>query len=129
MPELDEVKAWLQSQPGVEGVLLCGSGSTTFAMVNGVNEACRLTAAAQAKGWWARSTDVRFAQGRHRAMTVSPKALRQESRREPARWYYRHRKRMAKTQLTADLPDSALAAEPDGARSGAAAIGPFRAIP
>ena len=29
---------------------------TTFAMVNGVNEACRLTAAAQAKGWWARST-------------------------------------------------------------------------
>ncbi len=56
MPELDEVKAWLQSQPGVEGVLLCGSGSTTFAMVNGVNEACRLTAAAQAKGWWARST-------------------------------------------------------------------------
>ena len=35
MPELDEVKAWLQSQPGVEGVLLCGSGSTTFAVVNG----------------------------------------------------------------------------------------------
>ena len=56
MPELDEVKAWLQSQPGVEGVLLCGSGSTTFAVVNGVNEACRLTAAAQARGWWARST-------------------------------------------------------------------------
>ena len=56
MPELEDVKAWVQAQPGVEDALLCGSGSTTFAVVESLNAACRLTAAAQAKGWWARST-------------------------------------------------------------------------
>ena len=102
MPELDEVKAWLQSQPGVEGVLLCGSGSTTFAVVNGVNEACRLTAAAQARGWWARSTTF----GSLRAAIV-PLRLRQKRHVGIAgrggRWYYRHHERMRRNAPAACL--------------------------
>lgn len=56
LSELTEIRAWLQSQPEVEGVLLCGSGSTTFAVVGDFSQALRVAAAAQARGWWARST-------------------------------------------------------------------------
>ena len=55
MPELAEVRAWAQQQEGVEGVLLCGSGATTFAVVEDFAAAMRVAAAAQARGWWARA--------------------------------------------------------------------------
>lgn len=56
LPELKDIRIWMQSQPGVKEALLCGSGSATFAVVDGLDDACRLAAAAQAKGWWARSS-------------------------------------------------------------------------
>lgn len=56
--ELAEVRAWLEAQPGVRAgeVLLCGSGATTFAVVEDFSAACAVAAAAQARGWWARAT-------------------------------------------------------------------------
>ncbi len=56
MPELEDVRAWAFARPETRDVLLCGSGSATFALVDSLSDACRLAAAAQAKGWWARST-------------------------------------------------------------------------
>ena len=56
LPELADVRAWLDSQDGVEASLLCGSGSTTFAICRDFNAACSLAAAAQSRGWWARTT-------------------------------------------------------------------------
>lgn len=55
-PELADVRAWLSGQDGVEASLLCGSGSTTFALCRDFNAACSLAAAAQSRGWWARTT-------------------------------------------------------------------------
>lgn len=57
MPELARVREWLQAQPEVSDVLLCGSGAATFAVVEGgLSAASRVCAAAGAQGWWARST-------------------------------------------------------------------------
>ncbi len=56
MPELAEVRAWADAQPGVRHAMLCGSGATTFAVVDDFATACELAAAAQLKGWWARAT-------------------------------------------------------------------------
>ena len=56
VPELAEVRSWLREQQGVTDVLLCGSGSATFAVVDDFAAACRVSAAAQARGWWARTT-------------------------------------------------------------------------
>ena len=56
LPELADVRAWLDSQDEVEASLLCGSGSTTFAICRDFNAACSLAAAAQSRGWWARTT-------------------------------------------------------------------------
>ncbi len=56
MPELAEVRAWADAQPGVQCAMLCGSGATTFAVVDDFATACELAAAAQLKGWWARAT-------------------------------------------------------------------------
>lgn len=56
LPELADVRAWLHRQEGVEASLLCGSGSTTFAVCRNFNAACSLAAAAQSRGWWARTT-------------------------------------------------------------------------
>lgn len=56
LPELADVREWLQAQPGVETSLLCGSGSTTFAICSDFNAACSVAAAAQSRGWWARTT-------------------------------------------------------------------------
>lgn len=56
LPVLLEVRLWAQDQPGVEGVLLCGSGSTTFALCADFDAACRLSVAARQRGWWARAT-------------------------------------------------------------------------
>ena len=56
LPELADVRAWLHRQAGVEASLLCGSGSTTFAVCRDFNVACSVAAAAQSRGWWARTT-------------------------------------------------------------------------
>lgn len=66
LPELAEVRAWLAEQPGVARdertgepcVLLSGSGSASFAVIEGegaLNNACAIVSAAKLKGWWARS--------------------------------------------------------------------------
>lgn len=64
VPELSEVHRWLASQKGVlslgdspdKAVLLSGSGSATFAVVETCSDALRISAAANAHGWWARPT-------------------------------------------------------------------------
>ncbi|MDJ1650006.1 MULTISPECIES: 4-(cytidine 5'-diphospho)-2-C-methyl-D-erythritol kinase [Gordonibacter] len=56
LPELTDVRTWATEQPGVEGVLLCGSGSSTFAVCSDVDAALRLSVAARQRGWWARTT-------------------------------------------------------------------------
>lgn len=61
-PELAQVRTWLQDQLGVpdenERVLLCGSGSCTFAVADDFSQAVRIAAAAQAQGWWSRATSL-----------------------------------------------------------------------
>jgi len=54
--ELASVRAWLEDQPGVESVLLCGSGAASFAVCENFDAACKIVAAAQLQGWWARAT-------------------------------------------------------------------------
>lgn len=56
MPELAQIRTWLAEQPGVSGALLCGSGSTTFAVCDSFDTACRIAAAARTRGLWARTT-------------------------------------------------------------------------
>ena len=56
MPELADVRCWLEAQPGVECALLCGSGATTFARCEDFAAACRVVSDARKKGLWARAT-------------------------------------------------------------------------
>lgn len=56
LPELAEVRAWALAQEGVKEAMLCGSGATTFAIVEDFATACELASAAQRNGWWARAT-------------------------------------------------------------------------
>ena len=70
MPELAEVRTWLAAQDGVAGVqdvLLCGSGSCTFALCASFSDAMRIVAEAQKRGWWSRATSL----GSIRAAVVS----------------------------------------------------------
>ena len=53
---LADIRAWVQSQPGVVSAMLTGSGSCTFAICADSAAALKVTAAAQARGWWATST-------------------------------------------------------------------------
>lgn len=66
LPELAQLRTWLAAQPGVAcdartgqpRVLLSGSGSATFAIMESADsakKACDLVAAAKLQGWWARS--------------------------------------------------------------------------
>ena len=65
LPELAQVREWLGGQPGVARdasgaakVLLCGSGSATFAVIeedDSIRKAADIVAAAKLKGYWARS--------------------------------------------------------------------------
>lgn len=66
MPELADVRLWLEAQAGVRSVLLCGSGATTFAVCSDFAVACRVAAEAAKKGWWTRTTSF----GSIRAMIV-----------------------------------------------------------
>lgn len=54
--QLAPVRAFLEAQTGVEGVLLCGSGAGTFAICRDYATSQRIAALAQAKGWWVRIT-------------------------------------------------------------------------
>lgn len=54
--DLARVRAFLQDQPGVEEVLLCGSGAATFAICRDFATAQAVVSAAQQQGWWARAT-------------------------------------------------------------------------
>ena len=56
LPELAAVRAWLLAQDGVTAALLCGSGSTTFALCADFATACRIAAEARKHGHWARTT-------------------------------------------------------------------------
>lgn len=56
MPQLAEIRTWLGTQPGIADVLLCGSGSTTFATCDDFSTACKIVAAARKRGLWARAT-------------------------------------------------------------------------
>lgn len=56
MPLLKEIREWAAQFDGVEDVLLCGSGATTFAVCGSFNAACRLATEAKKCGWWARTT-------------------------------------------------------------------------
>lgn len=58
MPLLADLRDWAQAQPGVSDVLLCGSGSTTFAICESFAAASALATEAKLKGWWARATTL-----------------------------------------------------------------------
>ena len=58
LPELSSIREWLAEQAGSESVLLSGSGSATFALVDTFAEASRIATAAAARGWWARPTSL-----------------------------------------------------------------------
>lgn len=58
MPLLADLRVWAQAQPGVSDVLLCGSGSTTFAICESFAAASALATEAKLKGWWARATTL-----------------------------------------------------------------------
>ena len=56
MPELAQIRTWLESLPGVESVLLSGSGSATFAVCRDFSAACQIAAQARTRGYWSRTT-------------------------------------------------------------------------
>lgn len=58
MPELARIRSWLAAQPGVEGALLCGSGSCTFALCDTFATACSVAASARHAGYWSRTTSL-----------------------------------------------------------------------
>jgi 4-diphosphocytidyl-2-C-methyl-D-erythritol kinase len=58
LPELETIRTWLSHACGTENVLLCGSGSTTFALCENFAQASTLAASAKAQGWWARPTSL-----------------------------------------------------------------------
>lgn len=58
LPELAVVRSWLAERTGEENVLLCGSGSTTFALTDSFDQASALAVEASKQGWWARPTNL-----------------------------------------------------------------------
>ncbi len=65
LPELERIREWLAGCDGVEHdaegnpcVLLCGSGSTTFAVCEGFDAAYRICAEARNRGFWSRTTNL-----------------------------------------------------------------------
>lgn len=56
LPEIADVRAWAAAQPGVGAAMMSGSGAAVFACCASLDAATRLASAAQARGWWARST-------------------------------------------------------------------------
>lgn len=58
LPDLAQIRAWLVERAGDENVLLCGSGSATFALADSYDAASALALAAGKQGWWARPTNL-----------------------------------------------------------------------
>lgn len=58
LPELAAVRAWLAERTAPNAVLLSGSGSATFALVDTFAEASALATEATSRGWWARPTTL-----------------------------------------------------------------------
>lgn len=58
LPELARVRQWLAERAGEENVLLCGSGSTTFALFDSFDAASAVAVEAGKCGWWARPTNL-----------------------------------------------------------------------
>jgi 4-diphosphocytidyl-2-C-methyl-D-erythritol kinase len=64
LPELVRVRSWLEGRDGITRdpvtgrpeVLLTGSGSATYAVVDSIDAAFGIVSAAKLEGWWARST-------------------------------------------------------------------------
>lgn len=56
LPELSEIRTWLEGLPGVQAAMLSGSGSATFAVCDSFEAACAAATAATKRGWWARTT-------------------------------------------------------------------------
>lgn len=55
-PILSTIRTWVSEQEGVEGALMSGSGSATFACCDSFATASRIATEAKLKGWWARAT-------------------------------------------------------------------------
>ena len=58
MPELAEIRTWLESQDPVRGGLLCGSGAATFALCDSFADAVKVATRARSRGWWSRATGL-----------------------------------------------------------------------
>lgn len=63
LPEISVILDWLGTQDGIArssseepSVLMSGSGSAVFAIVDAYSDAMRIAAEAASKGWWARAT-------------------------------------------------------------------------
>lgn len=56
MPELAEIREWLDELPGVSATLLCGSGSCTFAICDNFSTAANVVGLARNRGLWGRAT-------------------------------------------------------------------------
>ena len=57
-PSLIEIRNWLSEKCGNENVLLCGSGSASFAIPGDETEASEIVEEARAKGYWAIVTQL-----------------------------------------------------------------------
>ena len=57
-PAVGEVRAWLEAQPGVVGVLMCGSGSCVFALCEDDAAAEAIATSAAARTWWSRAAHL-----------------------------------------------------------------------
>lgn len=56
LAQLADIRQWLEGCEGVHDVLLCGSGSTTFATCETHDAASRIVVEARKRGLWARAT-------------------------------------------------------------------------
>ena len=56
LPEIAEVRAFLEADSATTGCLLSGSGAAVFAITESAADALRLAAEAGKRGWWARAT-------------------------------------------------------------------------
>ncbi len=54
-PELADIRTWLTEQAGVQGALMSGSGSATFAVCDTFDNATAVASQAQKMGLWARA--------------------------------------------------------------------------
>ena len=57
LPALKDVRSWVfEQESGIVDALMSGSGSAVFVICTDFSSACRVSSAANARGWWARTT-------------------------------------------------------------------------